>query len=283
MKLIICSKILNKIKILIDNSAIKTWTWHYWLFYFAIIPGFILSIPLLIQFLASIVGPQAPPYDIINQTFILNIYHPTIISMFLANYSHLEIIHLCSNLLSYFVFVSIIFFLEKNKEDLVKVSAFIFIFLPFLVSLISIFYLGSFNAKNPTGLGFSGIVFAFLGYSMFLICKVICENNINIEQNVWETYSLNKKMRYLGLLLLYNEFILLCIPIMAFSGGSFILAGISLVNGIAHFAGFLCGLLIPIALLILKNKQVKFFEMTLLIQIIVTMGFYSMYLIEIRQ
>jgi hypothetical protein len=179
--------------------------------------------------------------------------------------------------------VSIIFFLEKNKQDFVKASAFIFISLPFFVSLISIFYLGSINPKNPTGMGFSGIVFAFIGYSMFLICKGICENNINIEQNVWENYSSDKKRQYFGSLLNHNLFILVCIPIMAIYAGTFFFSGVSLVNGIAHFAGFLYGLLIPIVFLIRKNGQVKYFEMTLLIQIIVTMGIYGMYLIKIRQ
>jgi hypothetical protein len=283
MKSFDLSKILNKITFWIDKSEIKTWTWHYWLFYYMIIPAFVLSIPLIIQYVGSFAGPQIPPYDIVNQTFVLNIYHPTIISMFLANYTHLEVMHLCSNLLYYLVFVSIIFFLEKSKEDLVKTSAFIFIFLPFFISLISIFYLGSVNAKNPTGMGFSGIVFAFLGYSMFLICKGLCENNINIEQKVWDNYSSDKKRQYFGSLLNYNLFILFCIPIMAISAGTFFFSGVSLVNGLAHFTGFLCGLLIPIVFLIRKNGQVKYFEMTLLIQIIVTMGIYGMYLIKIRQ
>jgi hypothetical protein len=277
MKSFDLSKILNKITFWIDKSEIKTWTWHYWLFYYMIIPAFVLSIPLIIQYVGSFPGQQMPPYDIVNQTFVLNIYHPTIISMFLANYTHLEIVHLCYNLLYYLASISIIFFLEKNKGLFVKASAFFFIFLPFLFSVL---YLCSTNAITTTGYGFSGIVFAFLGYVIYLICKRLCENDLNGVQEVWSTYSQNKKTRYLIFFFLNIGFILLCIPMM--SAVIFITAG-SVGSSVVHFAGYLCGLLIPIIFLIHNNKQVKFFEMTLLIQIFVIMGFYSMYLIKIRQ
>lgn len=271
-----------KVFSLIDKSEIRTWTWHFWLFYFALIPAIILAIPQIIQVILSTTGPQIPPYDFVNQTFTLDFYHPTFLSIFLSNYTHLEINHLCSNLFFYLVCISIIFFLEKNKNSLVKASVFFFIVLPFLISWISIFYLGSINTTMPPAKGFSGVVFAFLGYTMYLLCKVICEKYVNIEQNVWDNYSRDKKFGFLSLLIYCNLFFLLCIPIMAVAGGTFISTGGALGNGIAHFSGFMCGVLIPIFFEIYQNRQVKFFEGTLLIQIIVTFGYYVFYLIKIR-
>lgn len=273
----------NKISEWIEKSAIKSWVWYYWLFFYGIIPAFILAIPLIKKFTLSLVGPQTPPLDFVNQTFILNMNNPTFLSMFLANYTHIEITHLCSNLLFYFLSISIIFLIEKNKKTFVNTSVLFLTILPFFISIISILFFSTIKANNPIGYGFSGIVLAFLGYSMYLICKVVCETDINLEPNLWNNYTSAQKMRYFGFLIWYNLFFLLSIPILAIAAGGFIFSGGSLGNGIAHFGGYIFGLLIPICSTILQNRQIKNFEMTLLIQIIFTLGFYGIYLIFITR
>jgi len=150
------SSFQEKISSLIEKSAINSWNWIYWVFFFGIIPAIIVTIPIIIHSIPP--ASRTPPLDFVNQTFILNSNFPSLLSMFFANYSHIEITHLCSNLLMYFIVISIIFLLEKNKQVFIISSTFFFVVFPYLNSISSIVFFQNTQIINPTFIGFSGCI-----------------------------------------------------------------------------------------------------------------------------
>ena len=120
----------------------------YMIFYF-LVPAFLL----LIYFL---------PYSI-KQYLILDVSNPTLISIFFSNYTHSEFLHLVSNLIAYFILIFLLFKVEIYKKMFYKISLLNFIFLPFVVSLSTVYFL----PRVPPAQGFSAVVSAFNGYLLY--------------------------------------------------------------------------------------------------------------------
>ncbi len=78
------------------------------------------------------------PTEIKEARFILNKDAPSVESLFLSNYTHSKIWHFALNLFLYFVVIYLIMKLETNKSTFHKTFMFIFLGLPFLLSIITL-------------------------------------------------------------------------------------------------------------------------------------------------
>jgi len=117
------------------------------------------------------------PEDIKESYFVLNPSSPTLQTMFLSNYTHLEFWHFFNNLLAYFITILIILYIETDRKMLFIMSILLFIFLPFISSLATIEWRHSGISK-----GFSAIAAGFLGYLLYATYGYVKSSlNINLS------------------------------------------------------------------------------------------------------
>jgi len=114
------------------------------------------------------------PEDIKESYFVLNPSSPTLQTMFLSNYTHLEFWHFFNNLLAYFITILIILYIETDRKMLFIMSILLFIFLPFISSLATIMH----KSDLQFSLGFSAIAAGFLGYLLYATYKYV-KNDLN--------------------------------------------------------------------------------------------------------
>lgn len=148
---------------------IKNWDKWKHLFFFIIVPLVLISIHLM-------------PKKTKENYFTLEAFDPSPISMLTSNFSHYGLFHLLYNLISYLVLIFLIFNIEKKKDLFNKVSILIFVFLPFLSSLIVYLYPEKLLINGFSIRGFSSIVSAFMGYSLYsfyVYLKKKFNNNLN--------------------------------------------------------------------------------------------------------
>lgn len=118
---------------------------------------YFLFIPIVLILLYSL------PHNI-QDYLILKPADPTIISIFLSNYTHSDLPHLVNNLGSYLIIMFLLFNIEINKRFFYLVSSLNFTVVPILSSFIIIHYFPLFPA-----LGFSAISSAFNGYLLYSV------------------------------------------------------------------------------------------------------------------
>lgn len=109
--------------------------------------------------------------DNIKNYIILNPSNPTILSIFFSNYVHLEPWHFLSNLIFYLIIIFLLFNLERDKNFFYRSSFFIFIILPFVSSILIVYFI----PFIPPSLGFSAIVAGFMGYLVYSAFRYIKE------------------------------------------------------------------------------------------------------------
>lgn len=262
---------------LIEN--LTSWPWYYWVFYFSVIPGIILFIPQLPGLLidAFHITPQTAN-EILNNTFVLNPKSPQLSSIFLMHYTHLELLHLCQNLLFFIIFVTIIFLLETDKKRFLYCSVFFLLLLPLVLSGIIIIFFNSFVNNIHSAKGFSGIVFAFAGYAIYVLIFPYLSHTIT---NLKDSYEKNDFPRFFPLLSVWifvNIILAVAIMFTGYSLGQFSGEG----NGIAHFGGYICGWGIPLFFDYKNRRELITEQMVIFIQILVAMNFYAAYLFVIH-
>ncbi len=134
---------------------IKSWKKIDYFVFLIFIPVMLLSIFLL---------PES-----IKNLFILKTSNPTLLSMFLSNYVHLNIVHFINNVSTYFFVIFIILNLETKRKLLYTTSFLIFLILPFVSSFLLIWRFPTL----PPSLGFSAIVAGFMGYLVYSAFKYV--------------------------------------------------------------------------------------------------------------
>ncbi len=131
------------------------WSLREKVFFFIVIPLFIILIYLL-------------PSSLKDAFFILSKQTPSILSMFLSNYTHSEFWHLMSNLTFYLIVIYLIMKFETNKLSFYVTLAVLFLIAPFIISFITIAYVPAINSQ-----GFSGIVAGLMGYFMYVAYRYV--------------------------------------------------------------------------------------------------------------
>ena len=106
----------------------------------------------------------------IRNIFILYPSNPTIISVFLSNYTHTGFAHLSGNVIKYFVVGFLIFMFETDRKRFYINMLLLFTVLPVLCSLLTLYYL-----PNSASWGFSGIVAGWMGYLLYAVYGYIKE------------------------------------------------------------------------------------------------------------
>jgi membrane associated rhomboid family serine protease len=282
MKPLKIQEIRNRINTLIHNSALEAWSWYEWLFFYGFIPAVLTLVPLLPQMLQSSGIPQTPPNDILNLTFILDIYHPTIPAMFLMNYTHTDLIHFASNFFFYIFVITMIFIIERNKKRFFTLTTVFLLVLPIFISIVSILFLRGVPAQIPPSLGFSGILYAFFGSAIYLIFSLFHDAYLNINE-AWKIADTEKKFRIAyGILVINMGFLILIFLFGILIGSFFNSQGIGIGNGIAHFFGFVCGLICPLLYTSIEKQKVNLVDQTLLIYLFFTIVLYSLYLMRLH-
>jgi hypothetical protein len=276
-------RIKNKINTLIQKSALANWPWQYWIFSYGIIPLILVIVPQVPQILQSMGMSPLLTQDFFNLTFLLDVYHPTIVSMFLMNYTHTELIHLCGNLSVYFLVMTIIFVLEYNKRRFFTTSTYFLILLPFIVSIVSILFFRGLPINMVSFKGFSGIIMAYYGYSIYLLLFTAQSGFLARANNDWYDAKWIKKLQILYSIFVFSFILVIAIFLSGIIIGSFFtVEGGALGNGIAHFTGFIFGLLVPIVYGLMSIRKLNFLDISIGFNIFFTLALYSMYLVRIH-
>lgn len=252
------------------KKNINSWNWKYWLFFYGFIPLVLLSIAQL-------------PQGLKENYCILDISNPTLFTLYLSNFTHSEIIHISSNIAVYLIFMTIIFLFESRKENLKYLSAGFLTILPFFISMLSIFFLGSINQPIPLSQGFSGILAAYIGYGSFLFAKFTYDLLVRPFIQYWNSIKTGIKivgMIYLALICV----ILMYVLNIGYNLGQFTANEGALTNGIAHFGGFIIGIICPMILGIIhdwKSRSNLVFSSIFSLYVVIVVFRYYKYLIEI--
>lgn len=106
----------------------------------------------------------------IRNIFILYPSNPTIISIFLSNYTHTGFAHLSGNVIKYFVVGFLIFVFETDRKRFSINMLLLFTVLPVVCSLLTLYYL-----PNSVSWGFSGLVAGWMGYLLYAVYGYIKE------------------------------------------------------------------------------------------------------------
>lgn len=148
------------IKIQLPN--LLTWKRADWVFFFAIIPLILLGIYMMP---ASITG-----------SFNWDPQKATLISAFMSHYTHTNFQHFIGNLSQYIAIMFLIFCIETKKITFRRASLIILLAFPLLLTASELYL-----APKLGGLGFSGLLAAFLGYLPYSTYNYLKEKGIPLK------------------------------------------------------------------------------------------------------
>jgi hypothetical protein len=248
------------------RGNLGSWSPSCWVLFFVLVPSLLLAIPLL-------------PSGILERFFILRIYEPALVPMFLANYTHLGIAHLTTNLAFYLFTLFLIFLFEARRSRFLAFSLVFLIGLPLVLSLVSVTF-ARYVPLPPDAEGFSGINYAFLGYLLYLLLSGMQERVLGLTTVDWDgTRIIEKIFRLINLasFILFTNVIILAAGLTL---GGFQIMERSVTNGVAHFAGYLFGLLLPV-LVDAASSRDKLPSAIFLLHLMSTTGIYNLLLIRI--
>jgi membrane associated rhomboid family serine protease len=209
----------------------------------------VITIPFFILLFNLLIFWRVIPDWFIEQYIVLTYASPNLVSMFLSNYAHASVNHMTENMFSYLitiVFILVIalftvpYFNRKNPgmncrfgtKTLMQCTLIFFLIAPFIISTESIIA-GIFLGKTG-GLGFSGIVFAFEGYLVY-ISEILIIRKIQIVM-----HKRDKTLMYLGI------FLVAMIPMTVIIGQIIMMyTSIFNANYTAHMTGFAIGMITP--------------------------------------
>jgi hypothetical protein len=247
------------------KTNLKSWTPLEWVLFFIIIPVILFLI-------------YALPQDFKNSYFILSTTHPENLQSWLLNgYTHSQLYHLESNVIAYFIALFAVFSLENNKRRFWIMAGSSFLLVPLIASLLTL-GLFHFLGVGVNSQGFSAVVAAFVAY--FFISLMLWILGDRLEDFDHPEWFKSKLLFYLqcGLLTV----ILALIIVAGLSLGQFIDSGESTSNGIAHFGGFITGVIVFLLYDILTERR-RYFQMTLGFAIALGILWYGTYLVTLIQ
>jgi len=246
------------------RTNLKSWTLPEWVLFFVIIPSLLFLI-------------YGIPHEIKDSWFILNTGEPWRLQTYILNsYTHSQLYpHLVSNVIVYILALIAVFSFENNRRRFRVMAGCSFVIVPIITSLLTI-GLFHFLGLEVRSQGFSGIVATFIAYTFISIVLWILGDTL--EDFDHPEYSRSRILFYLmcGLL----TFVLALIVVEGLNLGLFMNVGDSVNNGIAHFGGFMTGLIVFLVYDTLTERR-KYFHMTLGIAIGIGILWYGNYLITL--
>jgi hypothetical protein len=254
-----------KVKIEQIKSNLKSWTFLEWIFFIIIIPALLL---LTYTF----------PQDVKNQYFILNTSELWRLQTYFLNaYIHSQLFpHLFSNIIYYVITILAIFSLENNKLRFWVMSGCSLILIPIVTSIFTLVF-SHILGINANSQGFSAINSALIAYAFLIFVIWSIGDNMKIFDHP-ELFTKSKIFYYIlcGLL----AFMLSMIVWVGIVLGQFMNMEGSTSNGLAHFGGFVLGLITFLIFSITIERR-TYFNGILGIAIAVGIFWYGNYLIQI--
>ncbi|MCX6685755.1 MAG: hypothetical protein NTV10_03760 [Methanoregula sp.] len=246
------------------KNNIKSWTFYEWVIFWVVIPALLFFI-------------YALPQSIRNDYFILDTSNLWgIQSYFLNAYTHSQLYwHLVGNVAFYFVALIVIFTLENNKRRFRIMAASSFLLVPVITSILTISFLRVLGLTR-TSQGFSGIDGAFLAYAILISVIWIVQDGLEKFDHP-ELFAGHKIIYYIILVL--SIFMLGLIVLVGIIFGQFVNAYGQTTNGIAHFGGFITGLIVLLLFDVTTEKRKKF-DMILCFVTVIGILWYVNYLIN---
>ncbi|MDD1700852.1 MAG: hypothetical protein LUQ04_08685 [Methanoregula sp.] len=256
-------EISNDFKVKTDQIKInlKSWTLPEWVLFFVIIPAMLFLIYSL-------------PQEIKDTYFILNTSDLWSLQTYiLYGYTHSQFYpHLVGNEIVYLIAIIAVFSLENNKRRFWIMAGSSFLIVPVITSLLTIglFHFLGIQARSQ---GFSAIVAAFIAYTLISLVLWIIGDRLEDFDHP-ELFSSRFLFYFLcGLLTI----ILALIIVGGLDLGLFMNMGDVTSNGIAHFGGFITGLIVFLVY-DARTEQRKYFQMTLGIAIGMGILWYGNYI-----
>jgi hypothetical protein len=200
-----------------------------WVFFWGLVPALLLLVYSL-------------PQGIKDDYFILNTVYPwRVQTWFLSSYTHSQLSpHLAGNLAFYFIVLFMIFAFESDRWRFRLMAAWSFCAVPLFTSFLTIFFWGLIG-RTTSGQGFSAIIGSLLAYAMFIFVIWGLQDVLPAFDHP-ELFT-GSRARFLVLQVLLAVMVVL-IMVMGLMTGIFTDVGGSVTNGIAHFGGYVSGLMV---------------------------------------
>jgi hypothetical protein len=244
---------------------LKAWKISDWLIFFVIIPMVLLLIFALPQAVRDV-------YFIFHTSDLLRLQ-----TYVLSGYTHSELFpHLVTNLAVYGIAMCAIFAFETNRRRFYLMGGVSLFIVPIISTFLTI-GLWHFLGSKTSMQGFSGTNAAFLAYALMIFVTWFLSGKLERFDHM-ESFAGSSWRYYISYILM--TIIVALIVIIGIVEGQFIPAGNTISNGIAHFGGFITGLIVFLLYDILTEKR-KNFDVMVIISIIIGVIYYTDYLIRI--
>jgi hypothetical protein len=247
------------------KNNLKAWNFSYWLVFFMFVPILLVCIFAL---------PQAARSDY----FIFWTSNLTRLQTYvLSGYTHSELYpHLIGNMALYLIAMSAIFAFETSRRRFCIMAVISLILVPVICSFLTIGLWHSFG-KATSMQGFSGINAAFLAYAFMAGVTWLLGGSLELFDHkgsfpgpVWRYHVSTVLLTIILALIVY----------LGIDLGQFVSTGAAISNGIAHFGGFVTGL-ISFVIIDVQTEKRKKFDGMLVIALVIGIIFYTGYLIRV--
>lgn len=253
----------RKIEQLKQNLA--GWSSVYWLTFF-------VFIPLLLLLVFALPQPVKADYFIFHTANLTRLQ-----TYLLSSYTHSEFSpHLVGNLALYLIAMSAIFAFETSQRRFRLMAGVALLFVPAICSFLTIGFWRLFAADTSMQ-GFSGIDAAFLAYALMAGVTWSLAGRLKLFDHP-EQFA-GSRARFC----LINGLLTLMLVFIVFEGilfGQFASTGTAISNGIAHFGGFITGLIVFLVYDLVSERR-RAFDLTLGVSILMGLFIYVYYLIWI--
>ncbi len=247
------------------KNNLKAWSFPVKVFFFGFIPFLLLLVFAL-------------PQEIKEEFLIFHTSNPlNLHTLVLNEYTHSQLFpHMIGNMVFYYITILAIFAFENNRKRFFLIAGISLLLVPVICSFLTL-GLWHFFGSDTSGQGFSGINAAFLAYAImagvtFLLSGVLeqFDHKEAFAGAVWRYY-----VSYI-----FMTIMVALIVLVGILEGQFMPSGNTIINGIAHFGGFIAGLTVFFLFDLFYEKR-KNFDIMLGISIIVGIITYSNYLMGI--
>ncbi|PKL64034.1 MAG: hypothetical protein CVV32_10245 [Methanomicrobiales archaeon HGW-Methanomicrobiales-3] len=245
------------------SNNLKSWSKFEWVLFFVIIPLLLFVVFLLPQNVKDV-------YLIFNTTEIFQVH-----TIILHAYTHSTFDHLIGNVTFYIFVLAVIFLFENDKKRFWILMGCAFLLVP-VINAVFTFIFWNFLNKDTTSQGFSGIAATLSAYALMAFIFWGLHDVMPMFRNTTKL----KGREYIGytVMCVLLAIVIGCIILFGFQLGQFISGENVVSNGIAHFSGFIVGLLVLFLYDILQEDRIINFDVMFAISILMGLYMYIPYL-----
>jgi hypothetical protein len=233
---------------------------------------FLGCIPVLLVLVFALPQEIKEEFLIFHTSYPLNLH-----TLVLSEYTHSQLFpHMIGNIVFYYITILAIFAFENNRKRFWVMAGVSLLLVPVICSSLTL-VLWHFFGSATSGQGFSGINAAFLAYALMIFVTWFLSGKLELFDHkeafagaVWRYY-----VSYI-----FMTVMVALIVLVGILEGQFMPAGNTIINGIAHFGGFITGLIVFLLYDILTEKR-KNFDLMVIISIIIGIFYYTDYLVRI--